>query len=57
MECRRNIELTWLLGRRFLLKGLEVTRCEMALAVMAFNLKRLASLPGATTLIARWQPS
>jgi len=46
-----------LLGRGFLLKGLEGTRCEMALAVVAFNLKRLASLLGATRLIARWQPS
>jgi transposase len=41
------------LGRRFLLRGLNGTRCEMAMAVMAFNLKRLMSLLGPATLIGR----
>lgn len=46
-----------LLGRRFLLRGLEGTQCEMALAVMAFHLKRLTSLLGAVTLIGQLQPA
>lgn len=41
------------MGRRFLLRGLDGTRCEMAMAVMAFNLKRLMSLLGPATLIGR----
>jgi transposase len=43
-----------LFGRRFLLRGLQGARCEMALAVMAFNLKRLMSLLGGGALIGRW---
>jgi transposase len=46
-----------LFGRRFLLRGLKGARCEMALAVMAFNLKRLKSLLGAATLIEKWHPA
>jgi transposase len=44
-----------LLGRRFLLRGLAGASCEMALAVMAFNLKRLTSLLGAMAFIGRLQ--
>lgn len=44
-----------LFGRRFLLRGLAGARGEMALAVMAFNLKRLASLMGAETLMGKLQ--
>jgi transposase len=43
-----------LFGRRFLLRGLQGARCEMALAVMAFNLKRLMSLLGGGALIGGW---
>jgi len=46
-----------LLRRRFLLRGLNGTRCEMALAVMAFNLERLTRLLGAMTLVRRLQPT
>ena len=46
-----------LFGRRFLLRGLQGARCEMALAVMAFNLKRLMNLLGAGNLMGRWQPA
>ncbi len=45
------------MGRRFLLRGLDGSRCEMALAVMAFNLKRLIRLLGAVTLIGKLQPA
>lgn len=44
-----------LFGRRFLLRGLAGARCEMALAVMAFNLKRLMNVLGAGALIGGWQ--
>jgi transposase len=43
------------MGRRFLLRGLDGTRCEMAMAVMAFNLKRLIRLLGAQRLIGKLQ--
>lgn len=46
-----------LLGRRFLLRGLQGARCEMALAVMVFNLKRLTRLLGAVALIGKLQPA
>lgn len=46
-----------LFGRRFLLRGLSGASCEMALGVMAFNLKRLMSLLGAVSLMQRLQPS
>lgn len=46
-----------LFGRRFLLRGLNGVRCEMAMAVMAFNLKRLTRLLGAVNLIERLQPA
>jgi transposase len=45
------------MGRRFLLRGLNGTRCELALAVMAFNLKRQIRLLGAVTLIGTLQPA
>ncbi|MDE2271738.1 MAG: transposase [Xanthomonadaceae bacterium] len=45
------------MGRRFLLRGLDGSRCEMALAVMAFNLKRLIRLLGAVALIGKLQPA
>ena len=45
-----------LFGRRFLLRGLKGARCEMAMAVMAFNLKRLTRLLGVANLIERLQP-
>ena len=45
------------MGRRFLLRGLNGTRCEMALAVMAYNLKRLIHLLGAVRLIGKLQPA
>lgn len=45
------------MGRRFLLRGLDGSRCEMALAVMAFNLKRLLRLLGAVALIRKLQPA
>jgi transposase len=35
---------------RFLLRGLEGTRCEMSLAVMAYNLKRMLHLLGGAAL-------
>jgi len=35
---------------RFLLRGLEGTRCEMSLAVMAYNLKRMLNLMGGAAL-------
>ena len=35
---------------RFLLRGLEGSRCEMSLAVMAYNLKRMLKLMGGTVL-------
>jgi transposase len=35
---------------RFLLRGLEGTRCEMSLATMAYNLKRMLKLMGGTAL-------
>lgn len=35
---------------RFLLRGLEGTRCEMSLAVMAYNLKRMLKLMGGARL-------
>jgi transposase len=44
-----------LMGRRFLLRGLRGARGEMAMAVMAYNLKRLTRLLGALTLIGRLQ--
>lgn len=44
-----------LFGRRFLLRGQAGAACEMALGVMAFNLKRLMSLLGAATLVRRLQ--
>lgn len=44
-----------LMGRRFLLRGLSGAAGEMALAVMAFNLKRLMRLLGATQLVGRLQ--
>lgn len=44
-----------LFGRRFLLRGLIGARCEMAMAVMAFNLKLLTRFLGAATLIGRLQ--
>lgn len=37
---------------RFLLRGLEGTQCEMSLAVMAYNLKRMLKLLGGTALTA-----
>lgn len=40
-----------LFGRRFLSRGLPGARCEMALAVMAFSLKRLMKVLGAGALI------
>lgn len=46
-----------LFGRRFLLRGLWGAACEMALGVMAFNLKRLMSLLGAASLMQRLQPA
>ena len=46
-----------LFGRRFLLRGLAGAACEMALGVMAFNLKRLMTLLGAVTLRQRLQPA
>jgi transposase len=46
-----------LFGRRFLLRGLAGAACEMALGVMAFNLKRLMSLLGAVALVQRLQPA
>lgn len=42
-----------LFGRRFLLRGLTGVCCEMAIAVMAFNLKRLTRLLGAVALIRK----
>jgi transposase len=94
-ECRRSIELAWLLGRlvpghevinerakpeamrlrrctverpfaelkerlfgrRFRLRGLQGARCELALAVVAFNLRRLMNLLGAGTLIGPSKPA
>ena len=35
---------------RFLMRGLEGTRCEMSLAVMAYNLKRMLNLMGGAAL-------
>jgi len=35
---------------RFLLRGLDGTRCEMSLAIMAYNLKRMLSVMGGTAL-------
>ena len=35
---------------RFLLRGLEGARCEMALAVMVYNFKRMLNLIGAAAL-------
>lgn len=46
-----------LFGRRFLLRGLAGAACEMALGVMAFNLKRLISLLGAAALTQRLKPA
>lgn len=44
-------------GRRFLLRGRMGAACEMAIAVMAFNIKRLIRLLGAANLIGRLQPA
>jgi hypothetical protein len=41
---------------RFLLRGLEGTRCEISLAVMAYNLKRILNLMGGAALKAALAP-
>ncbi len=65
-ECRRNVELMWLLGRLYpdhksiaefrrmhrdaVMRGLTGVKAEIGLATMAYNLKRITNVLGAVKL-------
>ena len=64
MKRRRELaehpfgHIKWLLGYpRFLLRGIEKARAELALAVIAFNLKRTISILGVPALLQALRPA
>jgi len=63
MKRRRELvehpfgNIKWMLGYpRFLLRGLEKAKSELALAVFAFNLKRIVKILGVQAILAALQP-
>lgn len=50
--------IKWMMGKaRFLVRGLEKAKSELAMLVLAFNLKRAIAILGVETLIQRLQPA
>jgi transposase len=63
MKRRRELvehpfgNIKWMLGYpRFLLRGIEKAKSELALAVFAFNLKRIVKILGVQAILAALQP-
>ena len=50
--------IKWMMARpRFLVRGLEKAKAELAMMVLAFNLKRAIAILGVQALIQRLQPA
>jgi transposase len=50
--------IKWMMGRpRFLLRGLKKAKAELALGVLAYNLKRVINILGVPKLLASLQPT
>jgi hypothetical protein len=63
MKNRREIvehpygTIKWLMGYpRFLVKGLEKAKAELALEIMGYNLKRVLNILGVATVLQALQP-
>jgi len=50
--------IKWMMGRpRFLLRGLKKAKAELALSILAYNLKRVINIQGVPKLLASLQPT
>ena len=50
--------IKWMMGRpRFLLRGLKKAKAELALSILAYNLKRVTNIQGVPKLLASLQPA